>query len=424
MGVVSDLAKSIILPKMMPVRQYFNTTHIEEKAIPILLHEKMNRESIISRIKPGMRIAITCGSRGISNIALITQSIVRFLKDNGAFPFIIPAMGSHGGATEEGQLEVLKEFGITDDIIGCPILSSMAVKKVGTSSDGRDICIDKNAAESDGIVVIGRVKPHTAFRGSYESGLMKMLVIGMGKQFGAEMCHKSGFGKMAKDLEEFGRIILKSTPVLFGIGILENALDETMKISVLGTEEIAEEEPRLLVEAKANMASIYFDNIDVLIVDQIGKNFSGDGMDPNITGNFCSPYASGGIKAERRIALDLSEQSHGCAVGVGMVDMITRRLFEKINLEMTYPNSITSKMVSQVKIPMILNSDKEAIQIALKTCVNSDIQNPRVVRLTNTLQCSYIMISEALFEEAAANSHVSIEGKADEFKFDEYGNLF
>jgi len=287
-----------------------------------------------------------------------------------------------------------------------------------------EICIDKLAADSDGIIVIARIKPHTAFRGPYESGIMKMLVIGMGKQYGAEMCHQSGFGNMAADLEEFGRMILKTAPVLCGIGILENALDETMKIVVLGANEIACEEPKLLLEAKNNMPKIFFDNLDVLIVDMIGKNFSGDGMDPNVAGNFCSPYASGGIKAERRVALDLSEQSHGCAVGVGMLDMITRRLFEKIDLEMTYPNSITSKMISQVKIPMILNSDKEAIQIALKTCVNCNVNNPRIVRIKNTLQCSKIEISEVLFREAVENDCVSIDGKAECFKFNESNNLF
>lgn len=424
MGVVSELASSVILPKMLPVRQYFKTPHILKRNIELLVRDQMKREKISSCVKPGMRIAITCGSRGISNIALIIKSVANFISELGAFPFIIPAMGSHGGATSKGQLEILNEYGVTEEYIGCPVLSSMEVKKIGTSSDKRDICIDKLAAESDGIVVVGRIKPHTAFRGPYESGLMKMLVIGMGKQFGAEMCHKTGFGYMATDLEEFGRIILKNAPVLCGLGILENALDETMKIVALAGDEIAEEEPKLLLEAKANIAKIYFDDLNILIVDQIGKNYSGDGMDPNITGNFCSPYASGGVKAERRIALDLSDESHGCAVGVGTLDMISRRLYDKINLEMSYPNSITSRMVSQVKIPMILESDRETIQIALKTCINCDINHPRIVRIANSLQCEKIEVSEALLDEASQNPLISIEGVAEEFEFNEYGNLF
>lgn len=424
MGIVSDLAREVTLPRMIRVHQHFDDSHISTSSIPLVVREQLSKPEISHAIRPGMRIAVACGSRGIANIDLILSTVVNFFKAREAIPFLFPAMGSHGGATAKGQLEILSSLGITEETMGCPILSSMDVCKIGCIPDGRPVFIDRHAYEADAIVIVGRIKPHTAFRGPYESGLMKMMVIGMGKQHGAESCHKTGFAHMARDLELFGREILARAPILCGIGIVENALDQTRKITALTPEEILSEEPKLLTEAKQAMPRIYFDPIDLLIVDQIGKNFSGDGMDPNITGNFCSPYASGGISAERRIALDLSNESHGCAVGVGTLDMISRRLYDKIDLEASYPNSITSRMVCQVKIPMVLTNDRETIQIALKTCIDGNPEYPRIVRIPNSLHLSEIEISEALLKEAQCNSMVTVLSQPYPFLFDQNGNLF
>lgn len=424
MGVVSSLAKDVKLPKMVKVIQKFSNERISVEDIPGIVSKELSNEKIASKIKPGMKIAITCGSRGISNIALITKSIVSALKEMGADPFVVPAMGSHGGATANGQKELLEGYGVTEEYIGCKIVSSMEVKKIGINAEGMDVYIDKNAAEADGIIVAGRVKPHTAFRGEYESGLMKMMTIGLGKQYGAEVSHESGFKNMGKYVPMFGKAILKQAPIIGGLAILEDPYDHTRRLVGLTPEEIVTEEPKLLLEAKDNMPKIYFDNLDILIVDKIGKNFSGDGMDPNITGTFATPYASGGIKSERVVVLDMSDETHGNGAGIGAAHTTTRRFYEKMDFEMSYPNAITCTVLDLVKIPMVLNSDKEAIQIALKSTNNCDKNNPRIVRIKNSLDINEIYISEALIEEAKSNPNIEIVGLPENFPFDSNGNLW
>lgn len=421
--VISKLASGTVLPKMYEVRQNIKTESLDGAEIEDTVKRGFARNDISQRIHPGMRIAVTCGSRGVANIVVILRTIVHELKKRGAQPFVFPAMGSHGGATAEGQRDILASYRVTEEIIGCPVHSSMEVKQIGTSDDGTPIYIDKMAAESDGIIVVGRIKPHTAFRGKYESGLMKMMVIGMGKQKGAEICHLDGFGKMAERIESFGQVILKNAPVICGVGTVENAKEQTWRIAVLNPQEIIEKEPVYLEKARSLMPRIPFPEVDVLIVDQIGKDISGDGMDPNITGTFCSPYARGGIHAEHVAVLDLTDASHGCAIGVGMADFITRRLFDKINLEATYPNAITSKMVVQAKIPMILENDREAIQIALKTCCGIERRNPRIVRVHDTLHLETMWISEALMESAAHTDNIQVINGPFAFPFDYEGNL-
>lgn len=424
MSVISELAKDVKLPKMVKVQQIFSREKLEPDDIPFEVDRLLSEGKFSNNISKGKRICITCGSRGISNIALITKSIVDYCKNVGAIPFVIPAMGSHGGATAEGQLVILYSLGVTEDYIGCPIYSSMETVEIGKNDEGVSVFIDKYAAEADGIIVCGRVKPHTCFRGNYESGIMKMMAIGLGKQHGAEVCHEKGFKNMAKNVYLFGKAIINFAPIICGLAILENPYDETKGLVALGPDEIEEKEPDLLNEARENMPKIYFENTDVLIVDKIGKNFSGDGMDPNITGTFVTPYASGGIKAENVVVLDLSDESHGSALGVGGADVITKRLFDKIDFEMTYPNAITATTISGNKIPMILKSDKEAIQIALRTTVESDKSFPRIIRIKNSLHIDEIYISEAHLNEAKNNPYVKILGEPEEFDFDEDGNLF
>jgi hypothetical protein len=423
MGVVSELLKDVKIPRMAKVRQRFPRQRIEN--IPEALRVELLRNEIKEKIKPGMKIALTGGSRGIANVALVLKEVAAFVKEQGAEPFIIPAMGSHGGATAEGQVEILESLGITEEFCGCPIKASMEVKQIGFTADNEHpVLIDKYAAEADGIILVNRVKPHPAFRGPYESGLMKMMTIGLGKQKGAETCHDIGIRHLARLIPLFGNAILANSNVLFGIALLENPFDETCKIVALTNEEIPEKEPALLEEAKSLMPRIMFDNIDVLVVDKIGKNYSGDGMDPNITGRFPTQYADGGINAQRVAILDLSDETHGNANGLGMADMITRRLFEKTDLEKVYPNSLTSRIVCNIKIPMMLKSDKETIQAAILTCVEMDKNNPTIVRVPNTLHIEYIYISEALFEKAKAIPDIEIIEEPKDLIFDESGNLW
>ena len=329
---VADMVKETYVPKMFRVKQIFSRPKIEPEEIPEIIRKLLNDEKFASRVKPGMRIAITAGSRGIANVALTTKCIADFVKSRGAYPFVVPAMGSHGGATAEGQKEILAGYGITEDYMECPIISSMEVKKIGVNEEGRDVFIDKNAAEADGIILGCRIKPHTAFRGPYESGMMKMMAIGLGKQYGAEVCHEQGFKNMAKNVPMFGKCIIKNAPILFAVPTIENAFDETCKITAVAAEEIEALEPGLLKEAFSYMPKILVDSCDVLVVDQIGKNFSGDGMDPNITGTFCTPYASGGIQSQRVVVLDLSPETHGNGIGLGYSSATTKRVFDQLDL--------------------------------------------------------------------------------------------
>ena len=358
---VSKLVSDIQLPKMFRVRQHFPRPKIEADKISDIISALLSEDKFSSQIKPGMKIAITAGSRGVANVALITKCIADFVKLKGAYPFVVPAMGSHGGATAEGQQEILAGYGIVEEYVGCPIVSSMEVKKIGQTEDGRDVFIDKNAAEADGIIVSCRIKPHTAFRGPYESGIMKMMAIGLGKQHGAEVCHAEGFKNMAKNVPMFGRAILKYAPVLFAVATIENAFDETCKLVAINADEVSEKEPPLLKEAFTYMPRILVDECDVLVVDQIGKNFSGDGMDPNITGTFCTPYATGGIKSQKVCVLDLSPETHGNGIGLGYSSATTKRVFEQLDLPSMYPNAITCTVLGGVRIPIVMESDKEAI---------------------------------------------------------------
>lgn len=421
---VSKLVSDIQLPKMFRVRQHFPRPKIEVDKIPDIIASLLSEDKFSSQIKPGMRIAITAGSRGVANVALITKCIADFVKLKGASPFIVPAMGSHGGATAEGQRDILAGYGIVEEYVGCPIISSMEVKKIGQTEDGRDVFIDKNAAEADGIIISCRIKPHTAFRGPYESGIMKMMAIGLGKQHGAEVCHAEGFKNMAKNVPLFGQAILKYAPVLFAVATIENAFDETCKLIAINADEVAEKEPPLLKEAFTYMPRILVDECDVLVVDQIGKNFSGDGMDPNITGTFCTPYATGGIKSQKVCVLDLSPETHGNGIGLGYSSATTKRVFEQLDLPSMYPNAITCTVLGGVRIPIVMESDKEAIQVCVRTCVEIDKTNPKIVRIPNSLHIEHIMLSEAYYNQAKQMSNITIESEPEYLKFNENGDLW
>ena len=421
-SVVSELLADVKLPKMTRVRQFFERPIIEDLCAEV--RKELSKAEIASSIKPGMRIAITSGSRGVANIALVTKEIVSFLKENGAVPFIVPTMGSHGGATAEGQRQIIEGYGVTEDYCDCQILSSMEVKHIGYTEEGHEVLIDKYAAESDGIIVLGRIKAHTEFRGPYESGLMKMMAIGLGKQQGAEVCHEAGFKHMGKLVPIFGNAILKNAPIIFGVGLIENAYDETCIIKALTPDQIREEEPGLLIKAKELMAKIWIQEVDVLIVDKIGKDISGNGADPNITGKFCTPWASGGIDAQRSVALDLTDATHGNATGIGVFDSTTRRMFDKMSFEMTYPNAITCTVPLIGHIPLVLENDRDAIALALKSCNEIDKNNPRIIRIKDTMHIDEILVSEAIIEEAQNHPNMEVLSKPEEFPFDSEGNLW
>lgn len=423
MGVIADLLGGVKLPEMVSIKQEFDRTHIPEAELAEVVFAQLGRDEIAEKIKPGMEIAITVGSRGVANVPLITRAIADFVKSRGAVPFVVPAMGSHGGATAEGQREVIEGYGVTEETAGCEIRSSMETVQIGETSNGKPVWLDKNALNSDGIIVCGRIKPHTGFRGPYESGIMKMLAIGLGKQHGAEVIHADGFGRFREYIPMFGKVILERAPVLCGLALLENAYDQTREIVSLTPAEIVTMEPELLARAKDYMPRILFDCCDVLIVDEMGKNISGDGMDPNISGRFPTPFAEGGIDAQRVAVLDLTEESHGNACGIGLADITTKRLFNKMDLEQTYPNAITNTVVGEMKIPMMMETDKLAIQAALKSCIEIDHDYPRVVHICNTMELEHIEISAAMLPEAEQNNSIEVLGRPAPIVFDEGDNL-
>jgi len=434
--VVSRLCEEVELPKMLKVRQTFDKTCIDKNLIPQAVFSELSRPELGDYIKPGKRIAITCGSRGVANIPAITKAIADFVKSKGANPFVVPAMGSHGGATAEGQKNLLALYGVTEEFLGCPVLSSMETVVIGRSEIGPpapgaksggqpyDVRIDRNAAEADGIIVAGRIKPHTAFHGPYESGIMKMMAIGLGKREGADICHQAGFGYMAEMVPLFGRTIIKYAPVILGFAILENAYSQTCRFAAMKPSEIGEKEPVLLDEARGHLPLIPFESTDVLVVDRIGKNISGDGMDPNITGaGPCSPFVRGGISAFRTVILDLTDETHGTAMGIGAAHTITRRLFEKIDFDATYVNAITARSIDYVRVPAITENDREAIRLALRTCIGHDKNNPRIIRIGDSLHTEVFEISEALEADARRKGLEILEGPAD-WPFDGNGNLW
>ncbi|MBR0184911.1 MAG: DUF2088 domain-containing protein [Synergistaceae bacterium] len=401
-GTVSKLLADVPIPRMFRAKQTFPREVISPEEIPAKILTELSREPFASKVKPGMSIAITAGSRGVANVAVITRAIADFVKSKGATPFIVPAMGSHGGATAEGQLEVLEGYGITPATMGCEIRSSMEVVHLGVSDTGQNVYIDRNAYESDGIIVSCRLKPHNAFRGPYESGPCKMMAVGLGKQKGAEQVHGAGMGHIADNIPSIARVILEKAPVLFAIPCIENAYDETCRLVAIDAPDIMKREPELLKFAFSQMPKILAEECDVLIVDETGKNYSGTGVDPNITGTFSTEYATGGVKVQRTCFLRLSEESHGNALGVGLASVITKRFYDAIDPEKMYPNCITSTVLASARIPCVVATDKEAIQMCIRTCTGIDKNRVRVIRIPNSLHIGHIMMSETYYDDVMA----------------------
>lgn len=422
MGSVNEMLKNIPIPKMVAVRQKFDREKIED--IPAAVLKEMDRDDVKAKIRPGMSIAITAGSRGIDNLALVIREVVSFLKKQGAEPFVIPAMGSHGGSTAEGQKAIVTEYGVTEEYVGCPVKATMETVEIGKLDDGRPILINRLAAEADGIISLNRIKAHTAFRGRYESGVMKMLTIGLGCQAGAEVCHRQGILHLGPNVEKFAFGILKNANVILGVGLIENAYDETVKIRVMTKEQIPEEEPKLLDYAKSKMARILIDDVDAMIVDYIGKNISGEGMDPNIAGRWIVPTIKGGINATRIGILDLTNETLGNFVGLGMADTCSKRVVEKISTDATYPNSLTSTVTELCKIPMYFDDHKKTIQATIKMVPAKSPEEVTMIRINNTLAMDTIWVSENLLEQVKKTPGMEILSEAEELKFDANGNLF
>ncbi|WP_028391757.1 nickel pincer cofactor-dependent isomerase, group 22 [Bacillus cihuensis] len=406
MEIIAELLQDIPLPKMVKVEQKFTAPELKDVAKEV--HTSIEKANVLTRINQGDRVAIAVGSRGVADIHILTREVVHAVRSVGGDPFIVPAMGSHGGATGEGQKEVLEGLGVTEDFIGAPIKSSMEVVQVGKLPNGLPIYVDKNAYEADKVIVINRIKAHTAFRGPVESGLMKMITIGLGKQKGAEAAHIYGFKHMAKHVPEMAKIVIEKVPIIFGLGTIENAYDRPAKIVAIPTEQFETEEPKLLLEAKNLMAKLMFEQIDVLVIDEIGKDISGDGMDPNITGRYATPYATGGPDVNRIVVLDLTKKTHGNANGIGHADFTTKKVFDSIDWKQGFANALTSTVVSVVKMPMFLETNELAVKAAVKTSNINDMKDIRIVRIKDTLDIKEIWVSEGMLEEVSAKENFKI----------------
>ena len=424
-GTVSRLLRDVPIPQMFHAAQRFPNAHIEREDMEKAVFDEIARSGMAERIKPGMRIAITAGSRGIRNVDEITRSVVACVKHCGATPFIVPAMGSHGGATAEGQKDMLAGFGITEEKMGCEIRSSMETVLLGYSELGKPVYMDRSAYESDGVILSCRLKPHNAFRGPIESGPCKMMTVGLGKQKGAEQVHSDGMDIIAKNIPTMAKVTLGTGKILFAIPCLENAYDQTMMFEAIPAEKILEREPELLKIAFANMPSILVGAGDVLIVDNVGKNFSGTGVDPNITGTFSTPYASGGVSVQRTCFLNLTPQSHGNALGVGLASAITKRIFDEIDADVMDTNCITSTVIRSAMTPCVMSTDKEAVQFCIRTCNRIDVQNPRVIRIQNSLHIGQVMLSEAYYADVLAGKYAGLTAldAPAAMAFDEQGTL-
>ena len=424
-GTVSRLLRDVPLPTMYHASQHFNSTQSEREDIEKTIFAEIRRRGMDRRIQPGMRIAVTAGSRGIRNVDEITRSVVAFVQSCGAEPFIVPAMGSHGGATAEGQREMLAGYGITEHTMGCPIRSSMDTVLLGKSELGKPVYMDRNAYESDGVILSCRLKPHNAFRGKVESGPCKMMTVGLGKQKGAEQVHSDGMDIIAKNIPTMAKVTLSTGKILFAIPCLENAYDQTLMFEAIPAENILEREPELLKIAFANMPSILVKEGDVLVVDRIGKNFSGTGVDPNITGTFSTPYASGGVRVQRTCFLDLTEESHGNSLGVGLASAITRRIFDQIDADAMYTNCMTSTVIKSAMVPCVMSTDKEAIQFCIRTSNRIDRENVRIIRIQNSLHVGQIMLSQAYYNDVQSGKYEGLTALDEPvpLSFDENGTL-
>jgi len=421
MKACEKFLKGIELPSVAKVEQKFSSQKIEDVARAVAEGLQSNSPDIV----PGSRIAITCGSRGIDQYVTLVKAVADFVKSKGANPVLIPSMGSHGGATAEGQIGVLKQFGVTEESIGAPILSSMETVQIGETDKGLPVYIDKNAKECDGIILLNRVKPHTSFRGTYESGLVKMLGIGLAKHKGCEQTHLLRFENMAENLVKVGTIAINNLNIMCGVATIENGYGKIAQVHVLKKSEILTKEPELLKQAWDLMPRIYLDEMDVLIVSKIGKEISGTGMDTNIIGRFHTKAAQGspGPNTIKLGVLDVTDASNGNANGMGLADFIPRRFFDKIDFDYSYINSLTSTEPFSSRIPMILNNDRQVLQACVKLCGQIDLSNVRMVLIESTKNIDTVYMSKAAFNSAFPKDMVKEAGEYSPLKFDEKDNL-
>ncbi len=413
------------IPKITRIHNL--ATPPEIKDIPSAVRRNWMESKTLKRVKPGQRIAIGCGSRGIAEIATIVKTTVEVFLEAGTKPFILAAMGSHGGATAEGQRELLASYGITPEKMGVPVVSDMNSEKIGLNSWGEPVWWDCNALRADGVITVSRIKPHTDYRGKYESGITKMMVIGLGKREGAAQHHRWGWKGLQQMLPETAKVLLDKTPFLGGLAILENAHDKTAHLQVVDRDELLDVEPGLLDRAKALMGRIPFAELDVLIIGEIGKNYSGAGIDPNVVGRLLIEAApeleTNRPRITRMVALEVAPESHGNATGIGIADLTTNRALASIDPIPFRMNNLTACFLWRSKLPLGFETDRECIQAAIETCWQPIEERRKLVIIPNSLELSDMWISDALHNEIKNDPDWELTSETISLPFMSNGNL-
>lgn len=396
------------LPELHQVKQIFDRTALKE--IEGALKKELERKYIKAKIHPGMKVAVAVGSRGIKNLYLIVKTVVDEILARGAEPFIVSAMGSHGNGTEEGQREILASYGITEENLGVRVVTTVDVGYLGMTESGKKIYFDKAAMEADAIIPINRVKLHTDFVGELQSGLCKMLVIGLGNQIGCSAIHEENPDDFAAIIEAAAGLILEKCNVAYGVAVIENAYDETFMIEAVPAEVLIEREKELVKIARTKMPLLIPPQIDVLIVEEIGKNISGAGYDPNILGKssvlkqFCLPVP----EIKRMVLLGLTPQSHGNAIGIGLFDVTVQSVFDQLDYESMYANAIACRCIEDCRVPLVAENEDEAVRVAVKCIRNVGKDQLRIVKIKNTLELEYIQVSQTVLNDIRGDERIRI----------------
>ena len=405
------------LPQMARVRQAFEHHKIDNVAEAVT--NEMGREDIKAKVKPGAKIAVGVGSRGVANIDVAVKALIASLKELGADPFIFPAMGSHAGGTSEGQEALLAGYGVTEDKMGAPVRATMDTVVVAELEGGTKVHMDKYAHDADGVVLINRVKPHTSFRGEIESGIVKMMTIGMGKINGATSLHGNHpITEFGDALPRAAKAIMECQPFLFGIGMVEDAFDDTAIIQALPAETLFAEETVLQARAKELMAKIYIEDIDVLVIDEIGKEISGAGADPNVIGNPGTPGFEV-PRVKKIVILDLTEKTHGNAAGIGSAHVITHRLLRRVDFASTYANMVTATALEGARVPIPMKTAEDAVRLAVKTLIGVEPEDARIVRIRNTLSLGEIEVSEPILKDLQGDSRMEVLSQPGKISFED-----
>jgi Lactate racemase N-terminal domain len=422
--VPSGVALPTALPPMLRVRQTFPRPRVSD--VPAAVHEALLRVRLHDCIRPGMRVAVTAGSRGIRDLVAVLQAVVREVRAAGGDPLLVGAMGSHGGGTEEGQRRLLAHLGVTSESVGAPLRTSMETVDLGRTPGGLTAYCGRIAASCDRILIVNRIKPHTGFREPFGSGLMKMIGVGLGNAPGAAQIHREGAGDpMARAIREIAETLLASGRIIGGVAIVENAYDETAEITGVPPEDLPETEIGLFAKASALMARLPVERMHALIVDEMGKTYSGTGMDVNVIGRWriagvpepASPHV------DRIVVLRLSAASEGNAQGIGLADFTTRALVGRIDYTATYLNCLVSTYVQRAMLPMVLATERDAILASLSSLGLADPREAGIVRIPNTLALEHVWVSEPLVRQGALLPHAAVETEPEDFQFDPAGAL-